>query len=154
MGSLGQTVNMKTTFIVLACLLGITTAGYINPYTDFWNKKEKLCNNKAEEISSQDCKQQCDVAKFGDDCVECIGEHKDYDYDCKDFALDARCIDTYHRIHHEDCKEECGDWYENDNEKDKCETCSRPLQDQYGGLVCRISMHFESNPPSPPPGLV
>merc|ERR1719228_464458 len=130
---------MKTTFIFLACLL-VITAGSINPNTEYWVNKEKQCNNKAEEISSQDCKQQCDGAKFGDDCVECIGKHKDYDYDCKDIMLSLRCHNYYVRYLLEDCKEECG------FDSDTCKPCIRPLLDQHGGLICRISMHFDTNP--------
>ena len=43
----------------------------------------KKCNNKAEEIASQDCKQECNVAGPGKDCAKCIMEHKDYN-DCKE----------------------------------------------------------------------
>merc|ERR1712212_441091 len=91
MGSLEQTVNMKTTFIFLACLLKITGGRYA-PNSD---NKEKDCNNKAKEISSQDCKQQCDVAELTEDCAKCIEEHKDYDRDCKiDNNLQYQCLMT------------------------------------------------------------
>merc|ERR1712183_518616 len=160
MGSLGQTVNMKRTLIFLACLLGIT-AGRNAPNSDnsdnasryghaeydkYWTNKEKLCNNKAEEISSQDCKQQCDVAELGENCVKCIGEHEDYDYDCKNVALVIWCIDRDSRIRHEDCKKECP-------HEDTCNNCiTRTLHDRNGGLTCSIFKYYEANPPPPPPG--
>merc|ERR1712183_1250502 len=161
MGSLGQTVNMKRTLIFLACLLGITTASrYGNPeYDEYWankqkerNNRQKLCNNKAEEISSQDCKQQCDVAELGENCVKCIGEHKDYDYDCKDKALATWCSVLGSRIRHEDCKKECPHYMENDYDEDTCINCiTRTLHNEHGGLTCSFFKYFEANPPPPPP---
>merc|ERR1719233_937188 len=104
---------MKTTFIFLACLMVITVDG---KYDDLADRK-KQCNNKAEEIYSQDCKQQCDEAEsrrvcseclIGRECAECIMEHKDYDSDCKNYSMLRRCNDILTRIFREDCIEECG----------------------------------------------
>ena len=93
---------MKTTLIFLACLLVITGA----------NLREQ-CNNKAVEISSQDCKQQCNEnarARYPEDtwaCADCIFEHQDYEEDCKGMKLEMQCFTAEDDIALEDCKEKC-----------------------------------------------
>ena len=139
--SLEQTVNMKTTFIFLACLLVMTTGRY----THNSDNKEKDCNNKAKEISSQDCKQQCDVAELTEDCAKCIEEHKDYDRDCKiDNNLQYRCLITVFPLQKEEegCREEC-QWDNTKNgyeDVEACRTCTMNHQD--AGLNCRIIMGY------------
>merc|ERR1711862_745538 len=73
MGSLGKTVNMKSAFLILACLLVVITGDNL----------EEQCDYKALEIwlSVEDCK-QCGTP-LGKDCAKCIMEHKDYN-DCKE----------------------------------------------------------------------
>merc|ERR1711942_270928 len=73
MGSLRQTVNMKSAFLILACLLVVITGDNL----------EEQCDYKALEIwlSVEDCK-QCGTP-LGKDCAKCIMEHKDYN-DCKE----------------------------------------------------------------------
>merc|ERR1719233_2081916 len=108
---------MKTTFIFLACLLGITAAGESilnNRYpSDYWANRakslQKDCNNKTEEISTEDCKQECKVAKPGEDCAKCIAKHKDYDFDCKGYIVDTRCLEIGYEIFRNDCKDQCLD---------------------------------------------
>merc|ERR1711909_21789 len=95
MGSLKQTVNMKTTFISLACVLVMTGANL-----------RKKCNNKAEKISSQDCKQYCNVSRPAKDrdCGKCVWKHQDYDKDCQGMKLEKKCFKTEEDIAREDCK--------------------------------------------------
>merc|ERR1719369_2353770 len=135
---------MKTTFIFLVCLL-VMTAGRYAYDSDYWVNKEKKCNNKAEEISSQDCKQQCDVAELREDCAKCIGEHKDYDSDCKeDFDLIVQCLKTVFPDHKEEggCREECKrDVTDGDDYYEACRICIMNHQD--AGLNCRIIMGLE-----------
>merc|ERR1719228_2606784 len=100
---------MKTTFIFLACML-VFTGGRYAPNSDNLVNKEKDCNNKAEEISSQDYKQQCDVAELTEGCAKCILDHKEYDSDCKrDNVLQYRCLITVfpYNEEQEGCTEEC-----------------------------------------------
>ena len=133
-------MNMKTTFIFLACLL-VLTAG------DNWEPLKKKCENKAVGIASQDCKEQCGVAEPGEDCAKCVGTHKDYDYDCKNIGFASWCFRVlYWKIRKEDCKEICrvGDSLK------VCGNCIRNHQDY--GLPCLILWHVEPNHPPPPPG--
>merc|ERR1712215_437017 len=144
MGSLEQTVNMKITFIFLACLL-VITAGDFDPNSDYWVNKEKECNNKAAEIFSQDCKQQCDVAEFREDCAECIGEHKDFDSDCQDTNLLLRCLNIVFPLGKGEggCIEECQLLStDNDSDFETCRTCTMNHPD--AGLNCRIIMGYRS----------
>ena len=136
---------MKTTFILLACLLVITGANIV-----------KKCNNKAEEIASQDCKQECNVVGPGEDCAKCIMEHKDYDNDCKGITflvqcmradeIDCKgandmlkhCMKTLVEIVENDCKDQCPIQHarEKDFDPSKCKTCCMSHQDL--GLACLV----------------
>merc|ERR1719153_719976 len=88
---------MRTTLIFLACLLVIAGASI-----------EKQCNEKAEEIAAQDCKEDCNVAKRGKDCATCIWNHKDYDKVCQgDDTIVEQCGETIDMIYEEDCKGSC-----------------------------------------------
>merc|ERR1711909_180349 len=87
MGRIEQTVSMKTTFIFLACMLGIATADFYD--ANRAKSLQKDCNSKAEEISSQDCKQDCkeqcldsDPDSPDDPCKPCIMNHKGYGLAC------------------------------------------------------------------------
>merc|ERR1711862_950375 len=75
MGSLGQTVNMKSTFLILACLLVVITGDNL----------EEQCDYKALEIwfSVEDCPLCGSRTYIEKDCAKCIMEHKDYN-DCKE----------------------------------------------------------------------
>merc|ERR1712179_850705 len=120
MGSLGQTVNMKTTFIFLACLLGITTGYYVG-------RIKKDCNKKAEEISAQDCSKQCDVAE----------PEKDYYKRCKGEDLGKQCQTTADEIGNKDCFLQClRDPRRQSSLSDfrKCETCIK--NNQHLGKAC------------------
>ena len=115
------------------------TAGRYAYDSDYWVNKEKECNNKAEEISSQDCKQQCDVAELREDCAKCIGEHKEYDSDCKeDMNLIVPCLETVFPPREEEgeCREKC----KRDVTDEACEICAMNHQD--AGLNCRIIMGY------------
>merc|ERR1712055_1024476 len=136
MGSLGQTVNMKTTFIFLACLLGITTGYYVG-------RIKKDCNKKAEEISAQVCSKQCDVAEQGEDCAGCIMEHKDYYKRCKGEYLIRQCQRTAQEIGDKDCYKQClrdvvGKGHSYLSDFKKCETCI--MNNQHLGKACWASM--------------
>merc|ERR1712243_93025 len=144
MGSLRLTVNMKTTFIFLACLL-VLTAGYkySNRHGDYYANLKKKCDNQAVGIASQDCKEQCIVAELGEDCAKCVGTHKDYDYDCKNIGFSVWCGRFLSmKIREEDCKEQCPG--------EVCGNCIDNHQDY--GLSCSLLHHVEANPPPPPPG--
>merc|ERR1712179_155194 len=131
MGSRGQTVNMKRSFIFLACLLGITTAGY------YVGRIKKDCNKKAEEISAQACSKQCDVTDQGEDCARCIMEHKDYYKRCKGEDLGKQCQTTADEIGNKDCFLQClRDPRRQSSLSDfrKCETCIK--NNQHLGKAC------------------
>merc|ERR1719260_70889 len=126
---------MKTTFIFLACMLGIATADKNDEYDEYWANRylsddqanrakilQKDCNSKAKEISSQDCKQECNVTEPGEDCAKCIAKHQEYDYDCKDDMVSMRCLDIYDKLERQDCKEQCLD-SDPDSPDDPCEPC-------------------------------
>ena len=111
-------MKMKTTFILLACLL-VTTGANIR----------KKCNNKAEEIALQDCKQQCDAASRGEDCAKCIRKHQDYDEDCKGMRS-MKCIKHEADIAKEYCKEQCNFSAQGpDFDFTVCDTCITNHQD-------------------------
>merc|ERR1712179_362381 len=133
MGRIEQTVSMKTTFIFLACMLGIATADFYD--ANRAKSLQKDCNSKAEEISSQDCKQECNVTEPGEDCAKCIANHQDYDYDCANFMVLTRCLDIYDKLERQDCKEQCLD-SDPDSPDDPCKPC---IMNHKGyGLACLI----------------
>merc|ERR1712183_309636 len=141
MGSLGQTVNMKTTFIFLACLLVITGANL-----------RKECNNKAEEISSKDCKQYCNANSPANDyfdCVNCFEKHQDYDEECKGVKLEKECFKTEEDVARDDCKCVIS------TPGDSCYNCinkRRYMNYRESGLACKMLVDMGvSYPPYHPP---
>ena len=107
---------MKTTLIILSCLLVIIRANI-----------KKKCDNKAEEIALQDCKQQCDVATRGEDCAKCIGNHQDYDGYCKGPA--SKCKKHEADIARKYCRKQCLIVSDSDFDIVACNTCITNHQD-------------------------
>ena len=128
---------MRTTLIFLSCLLVITGA----------NLRRK-CNNKAEKISSEDCKQYCNVISLPGytwDCVKCVVQHQDYDKDCQGTELAQKCFKTDEDIAKENCdncvfSEFC----------DPCETCINKGRKQDfldSGISCQMLVRMGVTPP-------
>ena len=137
---------MKSTFLILACLLVVITGDNL----------EEQCDVKALEIwfSVEDCK-QCGT-HLGKDCAKCIIEHKDYDNDCKGITflvqcmradeIDCKgandmlkhCMKTLVEIVENDCKDQCPIQHarEKDFDPSKCKTCCMSHQDL--GLACLV----------------
>ena len=131
---------MKTAFILLACLQVIIEAGSGFRFTDaaknIGAEIEKKCNNKAEEIASQDCKQRCNEAELEEDCAKCINNHRDYDDDdCKGSNYMLRhCLEIFD--FEGDCNYNvCPLRYARGKEFNKCKMCL--MSHQYS-LACFI----------------
>ena len=100
-------MDMKTSFIFLACLLAIAGANI-----------EKRCNKTAEAIATQYCKLHCHVAEPKKECAMCIWNHQHYDPACKGETLGGPCTKTSVKIMFGDCKNKCSL-----EEPEHCDAC-------------------------------